>query len=660
MPRPLTPATLRPFWSLFRRYVAAQRVFDNLGPLQGPLPAMAMCISGGPDSMALAYLLSNHVKTSPDAQGLSRMHAFIIDHGMRPGSRSEAEMVAGWVESMGISAVVQSMDWEGDDPIKIRAGEQDARRRRYRHLGDLARHQHIEHLFTGHHRDDQIETLLYRLGVLHPNLLGLRGMQVRSSLPEAEGFYGYRNEPTPVPIQTMFQDAPTGLIPDYLSALGSSRTVPVLRSGRIQGLRHGGIEIYRPLLNFRKADLIATCEANNIPYVKDKTNDDPTYTRRNAVRLMRKEFRLPRALQERSMLKLCRSSREAAEGLEDRTAHQLKKISILSFDFTSGRTEVAIPQSFKATIRDDPIVAAMVVSKVASIVSPTAADTRETLAPNSITELLNFALHHSWWTGPGTSRAPMFTFDGVFFEALATPPETAQVKTLWRLSRAPMTSAASRSRQEVEFRGDAMGSPQDSQWCLWDFRYWFRLKCDPFNLMYHFRVRPYQPSDTAWLKSTLDKVAWEVLQTKFRRHAPGKARYTLPVLTFDGFIVAFPTLFDVPLCEEVFLQQAYNLQFMGRPTFSWDVAYKLLPKDLASWGTYVHKSGHEEEIKRLQASRKHPNENLVRHATRNFDLLPLRVIPDETSAEHGEKEAETTLPTDKIIYRPMETRNEHV
>src|SRR4051812_25024502 len=76
--------------------------------------------------------------------------------------------------------------------------------------------------------------------------------------------------------------------------------------------------IYRPLLHFSKDRLIATCLENNIPWFEDHTNADPTYTTRNTVRYMAKNFQPPAALQKPAILRLsercrARTAREKAE-----------------------------------------------------------------------------------------------------------------------------------------------------------------------------------------------------------------------------------------------------------------------------------------------------------------------------------------------------------
>jgi len=60
---------------------------------------LGLAISGGVDSMALASLCSRSrlSQTSPEA-----ITAFIVDHDLRPGSATEAELVARRVRELGL------------------------------------------------------------------------------------------------------------------------------------------------------------------------------------------------------------------------------------------------------------------------------------------------------------------------------------------------------------------------------------------------------------------------------------------------------------------------------------------------------------------------------------------------------------------------------
>jgi tRNA(Ile)-lysidine synthase len=128
-----------------------------------PIKKMAVAVSGGPDSMALAFCLKRYQKTD--------VLAFIVDHNLRKGSSSEAEGVQKSLSEMGISAEILRWDHE---PI-ITSVHEHARKARY-HLLTKACHTHgIQDLFLAHHQDDQAETILMRMAK-GSNIEGLSGM----------------------------------------------------------------------------------------------------------------------------------------------------------------------------------------------------------------------------------------------------------------------------------------------------------------------------------------------------------------------------------------------------------------------------------------------------------------------------------------------------
>jgi len=77
-----------------------------------PRPRIAVAVSGGADSMALALLADRWVKPLG-----GEVVAVTVDHGMRPESAAEALRVAGWMEARG---VVRETTPDGD---KILMGE---------------------------------------------------------------------------------------------------------------------------------------------------------------------------------------------------------------------------------------------------------------------------------------------------------------------------------------------------------------------------------------------------------------------------------------------------------------------------------------------------------------------------------------------------------
>ena len=116
-------------------------------------PAIAVAVSGGPDSLALTILADRWTRERD-----GHVTALTVDHRLRPESADEARTVGEWLEARGIEHHV--LVW---DDAKRKTGIQEAARKaRYRLLAQwCSRHGRL-HLLTAHHREDQIETYLIR------------------------------------------------------------------------------------------------------------------------------------------------------------------------------------------------------------------------------------------------------------------------------------------------------------------------------------------------------------------------------------------------------------------------------------------------------------------------------------------------------------------
>lgn len=116
-------------------------------------PFIAVAVSGGPDSMALAILADRWAR---ERGGI--VQALTVDHRLRPESAAEARQVGGWLAAHGIPHEV--LAWEGTKPS---TGIQEAAREaRYDLLTGWCRQRGCLHLLTAHHREDQAETYLIR------------------------------------------------------------------------------------------------------------------------------------------------------------------------------------------------------------------------------------------------------------------------------------------------------------------------------------------------------------------------------------------------------------------------------------------------------------------------------------------------------------------
>lgn len=140
-------------------------------------PKLAVALSGGADSMALAHLMKGFCKKKK-----IELHLLTVDHGLRPESRKEAKQVADWVKNWP-GSLHKILTWRGEKP-KTRIQEA-ARNARYELMAAYCKKQKIRHLFLAHHADDQVETFLFRLA----KGSGLDGLSVMSETQERNGLF---------------------------------------------------------------------------------------------------------------------------------------------------------------------------------------------------------------------------------------------------------------------------------------------------------------------------------------------------------------------------------------------------------------------------------------------------------------------------------------
>lgn len=133
-----------------RMATLAQAAGAPTDPPFGPGP-VAVAVSGGPDSLLAAVLAAAWARRAE-----RDCRALIVDHRLRPGSGEEARRVAGALNAAGIPSDI--LVWTAPRP-----GHAAARDARYRLLGQAAHRLAAAVLITGHHADDQRETVALRL-----------------------------------------------------------------------------------------------------------------------------------------------------------------------------------------------------------------------------------------------------------------------------------------------------------------------------------------------------------------------------------------------------------------------------------------------------------------------------------------------------------------
>lgn len=125
------------------------RSFQGRGPL-------LLAVSGGSDSTALLHVF-HALSRSPEFSGLALVAA-TVDHGLRPGSRAEAEAVARLCAALSIPHRI--LTWQGEKPRT--ALQASARAARYGLLAKEALRIGAAAILLGHTAGDQRETIAMR------------------------------------------------------------------------------------------------------------------------------------------------------------------------------------------------------------------------------------------------------------------------------------------------------------------------------------------------------------------------------------------------------------------------------------------------------------------------------------------------------------------
>ncbi|KAI5289565.1 hypothetical protein KEM54_003651 [Ascosphaera aggregata] len=513
---------------------------------------VALAVSGGADSMALAYLFGQlsskqiipHLVVKP----------FIVDHQARPGSSDEAHIVAERLLDIGLCPRIITLDWpSGVIPSQLSNFESQARILRYQALGKACRREKIYSLWLGHHQDDNLETALLRVSQGHRGL-GLQGIPEAAPIPECHGIYGVAESGT-----TLKQASCTAK--DH----ASNRLVYSDKGywHYFMPVADGGVCLFRPLLNYPKSRLVATCKSNNIPFVNDNTNFDPTLTPRNTVRHLLASNVLPRALQAPSILNLIGKSKTKATDIEKQSKDFFKTFTIFKFDANVGTLMVGFPDLTKPRerstpieneIRDNQYAQAIALRNLLDVVAPTP-------RRSASLEKAGHAAKKVFWPirtikgGILFGRSP-FTLGGIKFE-------TAQIGKLgsnnWLLTRQPFKGTTPKPVTNVRIKIPRKASEYKwTDWQLWDSRYWVRFQAARVGeseitgyrtivpLPGHdldLQVRPLEEVDLVSLRRLLSEerdqkyqnddgvLSYQFLTSTLKFRAPGKVRFTLPVIS---------------------------------------------------------------------------------------------------------------------------------
>ena len=130
------------------------KVFNEFSNTLNVKEDLVVAVSGGPDSLALAYLAKCY-----SIKNKINVKYFIVDHKLRKESSLEAITVKSILNKIDIKCKI--LKWNGKKPSKNIQAE--ARIKRYSLLANECKKNNIKHLLLGHHIDDVFENFFIRL-----------------------------------------------------------------------------------------------------------------------------------------------------------------------------------------------------------------------------------------------------------------------------------------------------------------------------------------------------------------------------------------------------------------------------------------------------------------------------------------------------------------
>ena len=130
-------------------------------------PKIAVAVSGGPDSMALLFLLNAWIRHNKGS-----LVALVVDHKIRKESAKEAKAICNYLNKHKIRSKILNINKQN----VLKKTMSEARKNRFLQMVKYCKRHEFLHLFVGHHNNDNIETFLLRK-IAGSNIEGLRSMQ---------------------------------------------------------------------------------------------------------------------------------------------------------------------------------------------------------------------------------------------------------------------------------------------------------------------------------------------------------------------------------------------------------------------------------------------------------------------------------------------------
>ena len=217
-------------------------------------------VSGGPDSMALLHILIRLKK----ALDLQIIVAHVNHNTGRKGQFEEQKFVEEYAKKTSLVFETMTIKEYGDDNF-----HNEARSIRYNYFNSLVKKYHAKYVFTAHHADDLIETILMRI---------VRGSTLK-------GYSGF------------------------------SKTVKM-----------SNYYIIRPLIQVTKDEIYNYLNKNKIKYMQDSSNTKDVYTRNRFRKYIVPEFKKEDKMVHEKFYKFSKTLLEYNDYIERQVDKIYKKI----------------------------------------------------------------------------------------------------------------------------------------------------------------------------------------------------------------------------------------------------------------------------------------------------------------------------------------------
>ncbi|EJF79966.1 tRNA(Ile)-lysidine synthase [Candidatus Bartonella washoeensis] len=299
---------------------------------------LILAVSGGSDSLALLFLVKEHLKTLSVPP---EMIVVTVDHQLRRESAREALTVAEICHAHHIKHII--VQWEGKKPKTHIASS--ARVARYDLLFQEAQKQGATLIMTGHTLNDQVETYQMRCQRLQKNAHILQQENFESMHD------GICARDRHVLQQATWENKLYAVCPPKMGTNIAEKSCGLVYERGLsciprEALLRRAVRLIRPLLGVKRETLQAYLRLKGKTWIDDPTNEDRNFER----------VRVRQSLHQKKLADIAKKVHEAALQRRQKAQNIADLILALDINVEYGRCFIAKPAPFLQQHPDFPFV----------------------------------------------------------------------------------------------------------------------------------------------------------------------------------------------------------------------------------------------------------------------------------------------------------------